>query len=115
MSVVIVIEVNPGSFRSARLNPVRPSRQFASRIVVPIPALGAMQTDINLIGCPDKLVGQAWPAAGAKDNSGLLKGPVNFLIPPTSVPEFDDIATRGIELAHNRVQPRLCVAVARRQ
>src|SRR5882757_3053236 len=74
-----------------------------------------MQTDINFIGCPDKLVGQAWPAAGAEDNSGLLKGLVNFLIPPAGVPEFDDIATRGIELAHNRVQPRLCVTVARRQ
>jgi len=44
-----------------------------------------------------------------------LKGPVDFLVPPAGVPEFDDIATGGIELAHNRVQPRLCVAVARRQ
>jgi hypothetical protein len=66
-----------------------------------------MQTDINFVGCPDKLVGQAWPAAGAEDNSRLLKGSVNFVIPPAGVPEFDGVATRGIELAHDRVKPAL--------
>ena len=74
-----------------------------------------MQADVNFIGCPDKLIGQAWPAAAAEDNSGLFKGPIHFLIPPAGVPKLHYIAAREIELAHNRVQPRLCVAVARRQ
>src|SRR3954453_559845 len=115
MSVVIVVEVNPGSLRSARFNPVRPTRQFAPRVVVPIPALRAMQADVNFIGCPDKLIGQAWPAAGAEDNSGLFKGPIDFLIPPAGVPKLHNVAAGRIELAHDRVQPRSCVAVARRQ
>src|SRR5438270_9876239 len=74
-----------------------------------------MQAEVNLIGCPDELVGQARPAAAAEDNSGLSKGPINFLIPPAGVSELDDVAARRIELAHDRVQPRSGVAVARRQ
>src|SRR3954465_11663645 len=74
-----------------------------------------MQADVNFIGCPDKLVGQAWPAATAEDNSGRFKGPINFLVPPAGVPKLHNVAARGIELAHDRVQPRSCVAVARRQ
>src|SRR3954465_11318686 len=74
-----------------------------------------MQADVNFIGCPDKLVGQAWPAATAEDNSGRFKGPINFLVPPAGVPELHNVTARGIELAHDRVQPRSCVAVARRQ
>src|SRR3954467_7573319 len=82
---------------------------------MPIPPPGAMQAEVNLIGCPDKLIGQAWPAAGAEDNSGLFKGPINFLVPPAGVPKLHNIAARGIELAHDRVQPRSGVAEARRQ
>ena len=68
---MIVVEVNPGSFRPARPDPVRPDRQLALRVVVPIPALGPMQADVNFVGCPDEFVGQARPAAGADDNSGF--------------------------------------------
>src|SRR4051794_15970916 len=101
MSVVVVIEVDPGFLRTARFNPVRPRRQFAVRIVVPIPALGSMQADVNFIGCPDKPIGQAWSAAAAKDNSGLSKGPINLLIPPAGVPKLHNVAARGIDLAHD--------------
>jgi len=115
MSIVVVIEVNPGSLRSARFNPVRPRCQFVPGVVVPIPALGAMQADVNFVGGPDKLVGQARSAAGAEDDSGLPEGVVNFLLPPARMPKLHHVAARGIELVHNRVQPRFCVAVARRQ
>src|SRR5436305_14261640 len=74
-----------------------------------------MQADVNVIRGPDKLIGQAWPAARAEDNSGLCKGPIDFLVPPAGVPKLDNVAARGIELAHDRVQPRSRVAVARRQ
>src|SRR3954468_17974290 len=74
-----------------------------------------MQADVNFIGCPDKLVRQARPAAAAEDDSGLSKGPINFLVPPAGVSELHHVAARRIELAHDRVQPRSRVAVARRQ
>jgi hypothetical protein len=59
-----------------------------------------MQADVNFIGCPNKLIGQAWSAAAAEDNSGLFKGPINFLIPPAGVPELHNVAARGFKLAH---------------
>ena len=71
-----------------------------------------MQADVNFIGCPDKFIGQARPAAAAEDNSGRCKGAINFLVPPAGVPKLHNVAARGIELARDRVQPRPRVAVA---
>ena len=82
---------------------------------MPIPALGAMQADINFIGRPDELIGQARSAAGAEDDPCLAEGAVDLLIPPAGVPEFHDVAARGIELADNVIEPGLGVAIARRQ
>jgi len=74
-----------------------------------------MQADVNLIGGLDELIGQAWAAAGAEDDTCLSEGAVNFFIPPTDVPEFHDVATGGIELADNIVEAGFGVAIARRQ
>ena len=82
---------------------------------MPIPTLGAMQADVNLIGGPDELIGQARAAAGAEDDTCLAEGAVNFFIPPTGVPEFHDVATGGIELADNIIEAGFGVAIARRQ
>ena len=53
--------------------------------------------------------------AGAEDNSGLSEDPVYLFIPPAGVPEFHNIAARGIELADNVIEPVLGEAIARRQ
>ena len=82
---------------------------------MPIPTLGAMQANVNLIGRLDELIGQAWAAAGAEDDTCLAEGAVDIFIPPTGVPEFHDVATRGIELADNIVEAGFGVAIARRQ
>ena len=82
---------------------------------MPIPTLGAMQANVNLIGGLDELIGQAWAAAGAEDDTRLAEGAENFFIPPTGVPEFHDVATRRIELADNIVEAGFGVAIARRQ
>src|SRR3954470_9291849 len=74
-----------------------------------------MQAEVNFIGCAHKFIRQARPAAAAEDNSGGCEGPINLLVPPAGVPKLHDVAARGIELAHDRVQPRSRVAVARRQ
>jgi hypothetical protein len=58
-----------------------------------------MQADVDFVGGPDKLVWQSRPAAGAENYAGLPKGVVNVFVPPTGVPELDDVAPRGIELA----------------
>src|SRR6478672_3648652 len=36
-----------------------------------VPALGSVQADVNLIRCPDELIGQARSAAGAKNDPSL--------------------------------------------
>ena len=82
---------------------------------MPIPTLGAMQANVNLIGGLDELIGQAWAAAGAEDDTRLAEGAENFFIPPTGVPEFHDVATCRIELADNIVEAGFGVAIARRQ
>ena len=74
-----------------------------------------MQADVNFIGGSDQLVRQSRSAAGAEDDPGLAKGLIHLLVPPTGVPEFDDVAARGIKLADNVVEPGLGVAVARRK
>jgi hypothetical protein len=65
---------------------------------VPIPAFWAEQADVNFIGSADELVGQARPAAGAEDDSGLAEGVIDLVIPPAGVPEFNYVAARRIEL-----------------
>jgi hypothetical protein len=47
MGIVIIIEINPPAFRAAGLDPARPHRQLGLRVIVPIPALRAMQADVN--------------------------------------------------------------------
>jgi hypothetical protein len=56
MGVVIVIEVDPGSLGAAGLNSVGPHRQLLFGIVMPIPALGPVQANIDLIGCLDEFI-----------------------------------------------------------
>jgi hypothetical protein len=55
-----------------------------------------MQADVNFIGGPDKLIGQAGSAAGAEDDSGLPEGVVNFLLPPAGMPKLHHVPARGI-------------------
>jgi len=115
MGIVIIIEIDPRAFRTARLDSARPYREFGLRVVVLIPTLGAMQADVNLVGGLDELIGQARTAAGAEDDSCLAEGAVDIFIPPTGVPEFYDVATRGIELADNIFEAGFGVVIARRQ
>ena len=76
-----------------------------------IPTLWPVQPQIDIVGGPDKFVGKARPAAGAEDRSGLTKRVVNCLVPPAGVTELDDVAAGWIELAQNRVEPRLGIAM----
>jgi hypothetical protein len=82
---------------------------------MPIPALGSVQAEIHLVRCPDKLIRQSWPATGAEYYSCFAKGAVDLFVPPAGVPEFDDISAGRIELADNILEPRLGVAIARRE
>jgi hypothetical protein len=73
-----------------------------------------VQADVNLIRCPDELIGQARSAAGTENDPSLSEGAVNLFIPPTDVPKFYDVAARGIELADNVIEPSSGEAIARR-
>src|SRR3954469_25341852 len=115
MSIVIVIEIYPGSLRPAGFNPVSPYCELAFRVVVTIPAFRAVQADIDFVGRSYELVGQARCTARAEDDSGLSEGAVNLFIPPACVPKFHDVAARGVKLGDNIVEAGPGVAIARRQ
>jgi hypothetical protein len=57
MGVVVITEIDPRAFRAAGLNPARPYRELGLRVIVPVPTLGSMQADVNLIGGLDELIG----------------------------------------------------------
>ena len=92
MGIVVVIKVDPNTLRPASLNPVCPVRQLFLRIIMPVPTLWTMQTDIYLVCRADELIRQSWSAAGAEYYACLAKGAVNLFIPPALVPEFHDVA-----------------------
>src|SRR4051794_29525170 len=71
MCFVIVIEINPGSFCAACLDPLGPFLEFRIRIIVPVPAGGAVQAQIDVVGCPDQLVRKSRAATRAEDCAGL--------------------------------------------
>jgi len=70
-----------------------------------------VQPQIDIVRGPDKFVGEARPAAGAEDRSGLAERIVNCLIPPAGVTELDDVTPGWIELADNRSEPRLGISM----
>ena len=55
MGVVVITEIDPRAFRAAAL--ARPYRELGLRVIVPVPTLGAMLADVNLIGGLDELIG----------------------------------------------------------
>ena len=112
---MIVVEIDPGSLRAAILDLGRPVCQFLLCVIVPIPAFRAMEAYIDFVRRANEFIWQSRRAAGAEDNACLAKGVVDFLVPPAGVPEFDDVAPRGIELTYDVLEPYLGVAIARRQ
>jgi hypothetical protein len=56
VGIIIVVEVDPDSFRAAGFDPVRPLRQLTFRIVMPIPAPGTMQANADFLRRPDKVI-----------------------------------------------------------
>ena len=115
MAAVVIVEVNPCPLRGTFSDPFRPLPELFVRVVVAIPALRAVQAHVDLVRRTDEFVGKTRPAAGAEYDPGLLKGAVDLLVPPALVPELHGVAARRIELAYDRLQARLSVAVAWRE
>jgi hypothetical protein len=82
---------------------------------MPIPVFRTMHADIDFLRRSNEFIGQSRRAAGAEDYACLAKGTVDFLVPPACVPEFGDVAPRGIELTDNVIESSLGVAIALRQ
>ena len=78
-----------------------------------IPTLRSVQPQVDLIGRPDEFVREPRPAAGAEDRAGLTKCGVHRLVPPARVTELNYVPPCWIELAENRSQARLCIAMTR--
>lgn len=68
---------------------------------MPIPLLDAMEADVNVVGCLDKLVRKAGPAARTKNCPRGPEGVVHRFIPPAPMPEFHNIAPTMIKLVQN--------------
>ena len=113
MASIVVVEVNPGSLRAARVDPVRPCQELILRIVMAIPTLGPMQPQIDIVGGSNKLVREPRPAAGAEDRAGLPKGSIHGLVPPAGMTELNDIAEFWIELIDDRGESCLGISITR--
>src|SRR5271170_489327 len=87
VSVKIVVEIDPGSLRAAIPDLSRPVSELFLGVIVPIPAFRAMQANIDFVRRSNEFIWQSRRAAGAEDNACLAKGVVDFLVPPTGVPE----------------------------
>jgi len=60
-----------------------------------------MQAYIHFVSRPNELIRQSRPAAGAKNDPSFSEGAIDLFVPPACVPEFNDVAPRGIKLTND--------------
>ena len=111
----VIVKIDPGALGTAGCDAVYPFRELRLRVIVPIPALPAMQADVNFIGRFDELLRQPGRADRAEHRPCLTEGAEDFLPPPAGMPELDHVAPAMIELRENAFQPRGRIMVARRE
>src|SRR4029079_14300592 len=110
-----VVKINPGALGTTGFDAVFPLGELRLRIVVAIPALPAMQADVDVIGRFDELVRQPGRADAAEPRPRLTEGVEDFLPPPADMAELDHVAAAMIELRENAFQPCGRIMVARRE
>jgi hypothetical protein len=82
MSIMVVVEIDPGSLRAAILDLGGPVCEFLLCVIVPIPPFRTMHADMDFVRRSNEFVWQPRRAAGAEDNARLAKGAIDFLVPP---------------------------------
>src|SRR4051812_38935192 len=102
----IIIEIRPHPLGPALPNPLRPDRELLLRIIMPIPTLGPMKPDVNLIRRLHQFIRQPRPAARTEDDPPLPKRRQPPPPPPASMPKLPPLPPLRLKLAHDRAQPR---------
>ena len=91
MPIPVVVEVGPHASGTGRANFRDPFRELLAGVIVPIPALRAVKTDIHIVCTFHHLVRQSWAAARTKDHTGRAKRGKHRSSPPATMPKLDDI------------------------
>src|SRR5690349_4203862 len=115
VSITIVVEICPDTSRAALPDFFRPAVQFCRRIIVSIPLAHTMEPDVDFFRRLDQPIRQARAATGAENDTVRLKSGENALVPPASMPKFDDVAPGRVELSSDAIQPRATEMKARWQ
>src|SRR4051812_5766490 len=115
IAVAIVIEVRPDALRARVSDPLRPHRQFLARVIVPVPALRAVEANVHVAGRLHEFIRKARAAARAEDRAQLSKRAVDVIAPPASMAKLDDVSPLGIERFEHVLQGRARVTKAGRK
>src|SRR4051794_13688911 len=57
VAFAVIVEIRPHARSTARANTLRPHAKLFTSVVVAIPALGAVEADVHIVGCFHELVG----------------------------------------------------------
>src|SRR5215211_8320140 len=82
---------------------------------MPVPLLGAVEADVDVIGGFHKFIRQPRPAARTENGVAVAERSVDVLVPPAPVPELYDVDAPRVELRHDALQHRRRVVDARRE
>lgn len=115
IAAIIIVEIGPHPGWVAFADSLCPPGQFTWHIIVAIPTLGPMKSDIDLIARPDQFVRQPRRAARAKRRVHLLEREEGVLVPPTAMPELNHVSVARIELIEYPFESSRAVAKARRK
>lgn len=97
----VVVEISPNPNCTTFSDTVRPDSQFFCGIIVPVRLPHAVETNVDIIGCPNQLIRKLRAANGAKNGTSFAKSSKDCLIPPTGVAELYDVAPIMVELEQN--------------
>ena len=97
----VVVEIGPDFFRPAGADFLRPRFQLRVRVIMAIPVVCTMETDINGIGGLDDVYPAGRAHLRSKKSGRRLGTPRRHSLPPTAMAELDGIAVARIELAHD--------------
>jgi hypothetical protein len=134
VGVVVVVEVGVDAAGAGQAERLGPGFEFPFRVVVPVPPLRTVETDIEVRGGLHERVGEARATGRTEDDAALRCGARRadrgdrVVVPPTAVAELQDVGPAGVELVEdaaeagrgvteaggiwNRNAPRWCSSVS---
>ncbi len=115
MAAEVIVEVRPHPRGIASANALHPYRQLVRRVVVTIPARGAVEPDVDVLTRLDQFVGEARGTARAEDRVPLFERRKDAVVPPTSMAKLHDVSKARIQLIEDSLETRRRVTKAGRK